>query len=409
MGRLNNLSAALLIFLFITGLKLNAQSDYEKMQNFKNEASAITDAIKNAKNLYECQRIADRIEIFEAEFMGDKSLLDKTLYPDNFDHVIENLTNALTIRKGDFTQISELKTEVGTLKDQISDLNKKNDDLISQILVLKKSQKQDAETIASLRSLVSELKYNIQERDNLVRGIVDNLLAQFVKHPFSLNDAEKKAVFDKVESENLFFNVERAINDNIKFMKVTLLNKDDLSEMKTQYLDFSKVWGQIGPKLADVYIDKEDRSIEIENIDDLFNKWNELIDKEIWTLINKSFKKRNINLLTYRSGDEFTLNISSFIDSEIKSIGIKSSGDLVDTYSAFADSTWFNEIKPEWIPILIDTKLMTVTQVDTIETKISEWKTKVAPASTYPWLYILLAAIIVILAAVLFIRWKRAD
>lgn len=50
---------------------------------------------------------------------------------------------------------------------------------------------EDARSINELRRLVSDLRKSLKERDELVRSIVDSLLADFVKHPMTLNEAEK--------------------------------------------------------------------------------------------------------------------------------------------------------------------------------------------------------------------------
>ena len=77
----------------------------------------------------------------------------------------------------------------------------------------------------------------------------------------------KQAVFKKVDSGNLFYNIERTISDNVQFMKVTQITPEDLSKMKEQYKDFNKVWRQIGPKLAEVYLNRRDKAAQIANID----------------------------------------------------------------------------------------------------------------------------------------------
>lgn len=386
-----------------------AQSDYEKTQNFKTKYKQIEESIKNASTLDECNSLSADIAKLKEEFLPDKPLLDKSLYPDNFETSFARIEKALEIRKGDFTQIVELTSEVGTLKTQVTELSVKNQDLIGQIRQLNLRVEKDAATIASLQKLVAQLKSNIQQRDLLVRDIVDSLLAEFVNAPSSLNEAEKQSIISKVDSRNLFYNIERTISDNIQFMRVTQLTPEDLSEMKNQYRDFNKVWKQIGPRLADVYLDKREKAVEIGNIDGMFNDWNQRINEEMWGQLNKLFREKQIPMLPFSNGDQFTNSAVSFIDDEIKNLGVKSSEESERNFYTFTDSVYFPQIEPVWIPILIENNMMTEANKDTIDARIAVWKEKVAPASAFNWIYAALIAVIVFLTVAYFLKGRKGS
>jgi len=386
-----------------------AQSDYEKTQTFKKQYKIYEDAIKEASSLEECNLIAENIAKFKNEFLADKELLDKVLYPENFESAFAKLERALEVRKGDFTQITELKTEVGTLKSQVTELSEKNQDLLAQIKALNLQVKKDAATIASLQKLVAQLKANIQQRDLLVRDIIDSLLTEFLKTPGTLNEAEKQAIITKVDSRNLFYNIERTIVDNIQFMRVTQLTPKDLGEMKKQYRDFNRLWKQIGPKLSDVYLTKQDKASQIANIDGMFFEWNSRLNEEIWTQINQLFREKNLALLPFRSGEQFVNSVYSFIDDEIKNLGVKSKDESLKTYYAFTDSVYFKTVQPVWIPILIENNMMTEADKDSIEAHIAMWKEKVSPPSKFNWVYVAGGILIIALIVALFMKGRNKQ
>jgi len=386
---------------------ITAQSDYEKTQNFKTRFKQIEDGIKNAGSLDECNMIDEHIARLRSDFTPDKTLLDKSLYPDNFESSFAKIERALEIRKGDFAQIGELKTEVGSLKDKISDLSQQNEGLLSQIKQLQILSSKDAQTIASLQKLVSQLKANIAQRDELVRGIVDSLLAEFVKTPGSLNDAEKQLVFKKVDSGNLFFNIERTISDNIQFMKVTQTTPQDLSNLKKQYSDFNKVWHQIGPKLADVYVSRKEKASEIANINNMFADWNNRLNDEIWGQVNKLFREKQLAVLPFKSGDQFVNSVNSFVDDELNNLPVKGATQAEKTFYTFADSVYFKTVQPTWIPILVENNMMTSANKDSIEKKITSWKTKAAPGAKMNWIYIAGVIVIVLLLIAYFTKGKK--
>jgi hypothetical protein len=397
----------ILLSAFVLSNVSFAQSDYEKTQNFKTRNKQLGEAIKNAASIDECNIIGDNITKLKDDFSQDKALLDKSLYPDNFESELAKLARELEVRKGDFAQIGDLKSEVGTLKDKISDLSQQNVGLLSQIKELTIRTHKDAQTIASLERLVSQLKANIAKRDELVRDVVDSLLADFVQYPGTLNDVEKQSIYKKVDSGNLFYNIERTINDNIQFMKVTQTTPEDLSDMKKQYSDFNKIWNRIGPKLADIYMNKRDKASEIAGINNLFYDWNNRLNDEIWGQVNRLFRQRQLAVLPFKSGDQFVTSVTAFIDDEIKNRSVKGASQAEDTFVAFTDSVYYKTVEPVWIPILVENKMMTSANKDTIDKRIAMWKDKAAPGSGVNWIYIIGGAVIVILLIAYFMKGKK--
>lgn len=394
-------------FVILISTLINAQSDYEKTQNFKARYQQLEAAIKNAASLDECNTISESIAKLKSDFLSEKNLLDNSLYPENFESSFTKIERAIEVRKGDFTQITELTTEVGTLKDKISTISQENQGLIAQIRTLQIRSAKDAQTIASLQKLVAQLKANIQQRDELVRGIVDSLLAQFVQMPGGLNEAERQNIFTKVDAGNLFYNIERTIADNVQYMKVSGLSPDEMGEMKKQYLDFNKVWRQIGPKLAEVYLSRKDKTAQIANIDAMFSDWNFKVNDEMWGQINKLFRDKKISMLQFRSGEQFVNSVTSFVSDEMKNMGVKSSSETENIYFAFTDSVYFKVVEPVWIPILIENNMMTDANKDSIDSQIAKWKEKVAPGSSINWVYIGGGAVIVFLIIAFFLKGRK--
>ncbi|TSA28893.1 MAG: hypothetical protein D4R68_03285 [Ignavibacteriales bacterium] len=398
-----------LIFLlaaFVLSQNTFAQSDREKVNNFDSRFKQYESAIKNAASLDECNIIGENIAKLKEEFAVSKTLLEKSLQI-NYDEEFLKIERTLEVRKNDFTQIVQLTTEVGSLKDKVSEISQQNEGLISQIKQLIIKTAKDAATIASLTKLVAQLKSNIEQRDELVRGIVDSLLQEFVKTPGTLNEAEKQAVYKKVDNGNLFYNIERTISDNVQFMKVTQMTADDLSKMKEQYIDFNKVWRQVGPKLAEVYLNRRDKAAQVANIDALFTDWNIRINDEMWGQVNKLFHDYKLALLPFKSGDQFVNSVTSFVDDEIKNYGVKSKTESESTFFAFTDSVYFKTVQPVWVPVLIESNLMTEANKDSVEKRIATWKQKVAPGSKMNWVYILGAIVIVGLVAAYFTKGKK--
>ena len=102
------------IFFLVFGLNnVLAQSDHEIVEGFKSKQKEIEQQIKNAKTLDELNAVVAKIDELKKEYLPHKDLLDKSLYPDDFDEVIQNLKLSFVLRNNDFVQIDVLTTQVG--------------------------------------------------------------------------------------------------------------------------------------------------------------------------------------------------------------------------------------------------------------------------------------------------------
>ncbi|MCH6575721.1 MAG: hypothetical protein IH795_11070 [Bacteroidetes bacterium] len=380
--------------LLIISNQLFAQSDYEIVQSFKQKYKQLEAAINKSKNLEELNSIVADIDRFRNEYVEQKTLLDKSLYPDNFDKTFEKLNMSFVIRNQDFTTIDVLQTENLELKEQVAFLNKRNTELMNKIQEYEYSDKKDVNKVAELDALVRELKRSLRKRDELIIGIVDSLLPQPMLEQTQLSSQERNSIYIEAEKNNVLSNVKRSLLDNVRFIELTTLEPDDLNEIKKQQNQFAEFWQDTGAKLIDIYAGKNKKSKEIKEIDSLFSIWNFTLEQEVWRNIREEFTYNNINLIEFNSGEEFTNVLISFIDDAIKNIGVKSPEESNLTYSSFSDSTWFKVISPNWVPYLIDNEMLDLEQKSKVEVKISDWKGRLTPSS-FGWMYVLVAVIAV--------------
>ena len=382
-----------LILLVFTN-QLFAQSDFEISQSFKQKRKQLEEAINKAKSLEELNSIVADIDRFRNEYVEHKALLDKSLYPDNFDETFENLNMSFVIRNKDFTTIDVLQTENLQLGEQVALLNKRNAELMNKIQEFEYADKEDVKKNAELEGLVAELKRSIRKRDELIVGIVDSLLPQPMREQAQLSSQERNSIYVESEKNNVLSNVKLSLLDNIKFIELTALEPDDLTEIKKQQNQFAEFWQGAGTNLVDIYAGENKNSKEIKEIDSLFSIWDFTLQQEVWRNIRDEFAYNNINLIEFTNGEEFTNVLTSFIDEAIKNIGVKSSEESNLTYSLFSDSTWFKVISTDWIPYLIENEMLDDKLNHTIEAKITDWKGRLTPPS-FDWMYVLVAVIAV--------------
>ncbi|MEJ2734172.1 MAG: hypothetical protein P8189_11510, partial [Anaerolineae bacterium] len=170
----------ILTILITTGVVIPslAQSDYEIVQKFKQRYEQIEKEIQSADSLTELNSLIVKIDRLRNDNIEHKALLDKSLYPDNFDTSLEKLKTHLVIRNQDFTTIDVLQIENMQLKEQVDALNKRNTELINQIQQYEFTSKRNSKRVAELEKLVAQLKFSMKRRDELITGIVDSLMPQ---------------------------------------------------------------------------------------------------------------------------------------------------------------------------------------------------------------------------------------
>ena len=394
----------LLMFVFVSGLNF-AQSDFEIKQNFMSKYKQIEVSIEYADDEAKCTTIAGQIEKLKDEYAPHTSLLDNALYPEDFNSAFAKLSKKLSIRQTDVSQIGDLKVQVTELNDQLLKLNQENSELMYQVQSLKRSATKNAKTIDSLKYLVKRLSAKLKERDELVMNMVDSLFQQITVIPASVNDYESNGVFKKIASTNFFENIKRSVSDNMKFMRVTILTADDLNEIRGQQNEMSTRWQKVGPSLAKVYLQSKQQATEVNQINNLFDEWKQQIDDQVWERVYNIFEKKNIHLLQFKSGDEFTNSITSFVQDEIKNYGVKGKDESDKTYALFVDSVWFKEVEPEWIPYLLNDKMITEANKDSLDNRIKEWKEKVSPSQFPLWIiYVVVGIIMVTVLSIVIFR-----
>ncbi len=386
---------------------LNAQSDKEIVDKFKTEYAAIEKSITDASSLQELQPVAEKITSLKENYAVHAELLNKSLYPDNYDVSINKLNNAYLLRQDDFSTIDVLQSEVGELKQQVEFLNRRNNELLAEVQKLEAQHEKDAKTIKKLDKLVADLRQSIRERDNLVLSMIDSLMPPTMRNKEVLTTEDKNMVAAGEQKDNVLNNVRTTIKDNIRFIQATSLKPDDLEQIKEQQKDFVKKWQKVGVKLVEVYGEDEKKSEELKQIDELFNEWYAAVTREAWESISEEFSINGIELRSFKNGDEFTTSVKVFITDELKNLGVKSEEESKRVYAQFADSTWFVSIQSIWMNYLIENKMLTDENKNKMESKIAEWKNALYPSNW--WIYLIIAIIIIGGGAFFFMKGRKTK
>jgi len=390
------------------------QSDYEISQSFIKSYKELSKAIETAQTVQECAEISVNIDALEKEYAPHKTLLDKALYPDDFQKKLDMVhgqlayaQNKLGIIQDAVTKIAALEAQVQELSSQVEKLSSENGSLLKEIQTLRASNSQDKKMLDSLSTLVAKLRSNISDRDKMIFAMVDSIFMQYDKNVDALKDVEKQKVASHVERNGVIGNIKKSIADNVAFLESTSLTGKDLATLVGEQKKFATEWKGIGPKLAVIYVAQKDRSKELNTIDTMLAAWGAKVDGALWKSLNQLFTKHNLTVKPFNTGNEFVANVIGFIDDEIQNTNQRTEAVRFQVYSTFVDSVWNGELTTTWMPLLQGSSIVTDAQFGQIKAKVDVWRSSVEPGHTV--LYVVIALVVLVVLLLLYRRMKKAP
>ena len=379
-----------IFYLLLIGLSsfTAAQSDYATVQKFKKECVEIEQQIKEANSVDEMNLILENIEQLRTNYSRHSELLDKALYPEKYDEMIGDLNILLALREVDFKAVENLKAEVSDLNNRVDTLNIKNNEMQTSLKEIQLLFDKTSRETESLNSIISELKIALHKRDVLVMNMVDSLMPPVMREKPMLSSEDEEQIMSDVEKDNILVNVKKTIRDNMKYLDLTSLQPEDLTEIREQQLEFADTWARIGPRLAEVYSEDKNRAKELYEIDSLFALWTTAIEVEAWQSIKEEFAAKGVMLDNFSDGKAFVNSINQYIESEKKTIEVVPEEEAKHSFEQFADQTWKAEIEPKWTPFLIENGMLAENSKDVIEENIDVWRSEIYPSKWWLWVII---------------------
>ena len=400
---------SIVILLIITAVSLTARqkSDRAIVDKFEKTVKVLYRAADSAKTVQECADINTSIDELQKEFADHKILLDRSLYPDDYLKSIANLKGHLLIRQKDIgvietqiTRIVELESQVRELSGKILNLTQENERLMGTVKTLSTSyalsNEADKALFDSLNTTINKLRLNLKERDNLIFALVDSLFMQYDKSVVSMSDVEKQGISGKLERRNVLTEIKKSIADNVRFLESTNLTPSDYSEIVRQHQRFASQWKGLGPKLTSIYLTGKQKKNEVTVVDSLLSTWSAQVDLGIWRSLASLLKKGNIQLKPFSNGSDFTSNFLEYVDTEIKNVKQEAEDVRAKRYNTFNDLVWKTDLKPLWLPVLVESGKITSDQKTEIENRFKSWQSAITPVSpiVYGLLIILFAIVL---------------
>ena len=351
-----------------------------------------------------------RLEAYKRKTESDRELLNKALYPEDYDKSFENINKKIRITIENKAQIEGLTEEVETsqqliskLKNEITQISEsetrlriQNNALYSEIMRLKGSPGKNKSKIDSLTMLTAKLKDVILKRDIFISDVVDSIFTTSFQRYEKMNSSDQANLLTAIKSSNLLDRIKELIGDNINIIEKNLFLPEDLNQFKTEQKRFSSNWKKFGSSLVDIYSSQNESRNDLYAVDFMLSEWDNKINEKIWSEIHNVFDKNNIQLDQFNSGEEFEKVISDYIKGELDSSNVADEVERVKSFSFFYDDVWQKEISEQWMPVLIKNEMLTELQKENIDNLINKWADEINGVNI-TWIYILIVIILIVL------------
>jgi hypothetical protein len=403
------------VLFLISACFLNARQISDRMIVNKFEASVkelhlFTDSAKTAQDCAEINALANELE---EKYAGNRDLLDRALYPDDYRKTFEKLKGKLIIRRNDlgiietqYVRINGLEMQVFGLSNKVDSLSLENGRLMIDLKKLSITAAANKSHVDSLQRVISKLQQNLKERDLLVFSLVDSLFLQYDKNISDMTDIEKQSMYRKFERRNVLTSIKKSIEDNLKFLQSTNLTPHDYVEIARQNHQFTSQWKGVSPKLGDIYLSGKKKNDEVAQIDSILTVWSKEVDRSNWTSLNTLLSRNGIVLKPFSDGDEFTSHFTEYIDTLVKNINQEPEDIRAKRFNTFNDAIWKNNLEPIWLPVLVESGKLTVDQKNKIEKAVDSWHSAVTPTSPIVYAVIIILILTIILGLAMRFRKK---
>ncbi|MDP1677251.1 MAG: hypothetical protein Q8L88_10350 [Bacteroidota bacterium] len=384
--------------LFSAGLNAQERSPSDVKRDFEKRFVLLTKNLNSAETEASLQQLLNDVSAFETEFKPHQEFLNKAVFPDGYDGLIERLKKSKELAENKI-RASQLEKEISSLTSQVQSLKEENASLRTQ---LAKAQGE----LAALKKTIAVLQDEIQKRDEAVFALVDSLFIKYDTDQLSGSDMKKLSVLEK---KNVVASLKRSVNDNIMFISSASFSAQQIPQLLNEQRRFESNWKGVGQKLSKAYVPSSMQAKEVSEINGLITNWHALADAVFWKGLNEVFADENLPIVPFNNGEEMQRNIIKFIDDEMANTPKRSDPEKKIIFESFAYNTWGSKLKPSWIPIMMRHGLFTEEQMNDIDAKTKTWSAAMTPIESRTLPYILIGALVIAILAGIYLGTRKRS
>lgn len=385
MKRSLNLMTLLLLFAVNSTALFAQQSDYQIKKDFENRHAELLTNIEMAQKVNEIDSLIMVIDDFKSNFSEHSEMLDYALYPESFDSKVANLKSEarssehkLLIIENQAERLSELTEEVARFRSELSNLNSRSDSLRNAITESQESERK-------LSQLVTRYRKSVEERDEFIFDMVDSLFVTYNQlAPGTIEELSKKDGSGTIKSgDNPLVIIDSILGENIETLKAgsNTFSTEDYLRIYALQTKVNDVWNSIGDNLVEIY-GGNDKAKWKKSIESDLKDWKSSASLSMWNSLDGYLEQKNVELGAFDNNSSFFKALDSFVSNASK----KSDEEIISssTYEDFKTFSefWTTKVMDEWNNYLVESDVLTASQIATIDGKVDNWGDSSEPFPT---------------------------
>ncbi len=384
MKRLTNTLLLTLISIISTYAVSAQQSDYEVKKAFEARYTSLETIIDNANSVHKIDSILLAIDDLALDNIEHQELLNYALYPESYSSAISKLKSdariaeyKLLIIENQTERLTMLSEELGSYKQEISNLVKRSDSLRLAIASSQESERK-------LSELVRNYRKSVEQRDEFIFDIIDSLFITYKElSPNAVRElARQNNIGSLSDADNPLTMINSIVDQNIETLNVNdkSLSTEDYLRMYALQRRVDNVWKQIGDELVVIYGDNNKNEWQQEISSDI-EEWKASASYAMWGSLDNYLDYQDINLDAFDNNQSFFAALDSFVTKATTT----SDGNILkqDSYHDFKafKMLWSKKIMNDWNKYLVEADVLTTVQMASIGSKVDEWGEKSRPLS----------------------------
>lgn len=385
------------------------RSDLEIKRSFERQVADIRAAITTIMTTTDADSLLGLVDSIDQEFAQDEAFLNSVLEPQSFNSVLGELRNLIAIQRSQLRTIDTQREEIVVLNQRISTITIELQRSTLQTDSLRRIISRTNASREVMSNLVRDYRSRLDERDQLIRLFIDSLIVTFDDPKMrELMVSEQRIQVNRLNKDDDALKLIQAIvDDNISIISgTTEFDTPFYLRMNTLQNRMDETWSKLGLTISTVYAGRDQAVKTNESVAARITSWRQRLHGALWNSMYRTFSENGILLDDFESRDGFVSSVNAYLDTTLTRL---QAGVNESDYRGYENFKlfWSTEVKANWAPMMLESKLLSMDDINQIDQKVEDWGTISRPRSDNLYLYLGISFVIILALLIMLIMAKR--
>jgi len=385
------------------------RSDLEIKQSFEQKVEQVRKSILLILRTADADSLLNAVNDIELEFADNTTFLNQVLEPRTVNSILGDLRNLIAIQRSQLQTIDAQREEIVVLNQRISGISEQLQRSNLQTDSLRRVISRTNASREVMSNLVRDYRSRLDERDILIRLFVDSLIVTYDDPRLrEMLGSEQMVRVNRINSsDDALKLIQTIINENIEVISgTTEFDTPFYLQMDNLHYRFEDMWTKLGMTISTVYQGKQDAAKVNQAVSDRLLTWKQRLRGSMWNSMYRSFSDNGILLSDFDSETEFVRSVNAYLDTTLLRVNTGVTEADFRNYELFKQF-WTKEVKDNWTPMMLESKLITMEDISVIDQKVEDWGSISRPRSDNLYIYLGISLVIIIGMAVMLIVAHR--